>query len=159
MIKFEFTANRLYTSFSFISGFYRTKNILLNNETLVEFDLSSSFPLMFAIHALKVNPKIVNDYDFKEYCTQLKTGNFYTNLTFKLNENINIDSKKLKKDKDGLPIANRKLSRNDTKELFQKLLNSKKNRNSYIKGFSNPHINKIFDVGIVTGKQIGRAHV
>jgi len=144
--KFEFKANRLYTNFSFISGFYRTRNILLNGETLVEFDVSSSFPVMFGIFALKINPEIIHDNDFVEYCTLLKSGKFYDNLTATLNLNLNSNNSKLKVNSQGFAIANRKLTRNNTKELFQKLLNGKKNRSAYIKGYSNPFIKDIFQM-------------
>lgn len=143
---FEWKSNRLYTNFTFLSSHYRKSNIKLNGESLVEFDISSSFPLMLAIYCIKVNPDIVNDYDFKEYCTSIKRKSFYEDLTLSLNRTKDCDSKKAKTDTNGNQITNRKFTKDIVKKLFQIFLNGDSSRIAYVEGYSNSFIREQFQL-------------
>lgn len=115
---FKWKRNRLYNNFVVLSSVIRNKYIRLNKEELVEFDISSSFPLMLAKYCIQVNPGIVEDVDFKDYCTNLLNGNFYGELAKGLNSIRNCNSKGTIYDKDS-----RKISRDDAKLLYQVYLN------------------------------------
>ena len=143
---FEWKSNRLYTNFTFLSSHYRKSNIKLNGESLVEFDISSSFPLMLAIYCIKVNPDIVNDYDFKEYCTSIKQKSFYEDLTVSLNRTKDCDSKKAKTDTYGNQITNRRFTKDIVKKLFQIFLNGDSARTAYVEGYSNSFIREQFQL-------------
>lgn len=141
---FEWKSNRLYTNFTFLSSHYRKKNVKLNGESIVEFDISSSFPLMLAIYCIKVNPGIVNDYDFKKYCTSIKQKTFYEDLTDALNITKDCDSMKVKIDNNGNEISNRKFTKDIVKSLFQIFINGDSGRTPYVEGYSNSFIKEQF---------------
>ncbi len=143
-IYFEFKSNRLYSNFTFLSSHYREKNIKLKGEKVVEFDISSSFPLMLAVYCIRVKPIIINDYDFKEYCTSIKQKNFYQDLTILLNRTKDCDTRKESHDKNGNEIAKRIFAKDIVKSLFQIFLNGDNNRTPFIEGYSNSFIKEQF---------------
>lgn len=143
-ICFDWKSNRLYNNFTFLSSHYRKSNVKLNNESIVEFDISSSFPLMLAVYCIKVNPGIVNDNDFKEYCTSIKQKSFYDDLTDSLNITKDCDSRKVKLDKNGNEIAHRPFTKDIVKRLFQIFINGDTNRVPFIEGYSNSFIKEQF---------------
>ncbi len=143
-ICFEWKSNRLYNNFTFLSSHYRLSNVKLNNESIVEFDISSSFPLMLAVYCIKVNPDIVNDIDFKEYCTSIKQKSFYDDLTDSLNITKDCDSRKVKLDKNENEIAHRPFTKDIVKRLFQIFINGNTNRVPFIEGYSNSFIKEQF---------------
>lgn len=145
-IYFEWKSNRLYTNFTILSSHYRKSNIKFNGESLIEFDISSSFPLMLAIYCIRLNPEIVNDYDFKEYCTSIKQKSFYEDLTISLNRTKDCDSKKAKTDNYGNQISNRKFTKDVVKKLFQIFLNGDSSRTAYVEGYSNSFIREQFQL-------------
>lgn len=143
-ICFEWKSNRLYNNFTFLSSHYRLSNVKLNNESIVEYDISSSFPLMLAVYCIKVNPDIVNDIDFKEYCTSIKQKSFYDDLTDSLNITKDCDTRKVKLDKNGNVIAHRPFTKDIVKRLFQIFINGSTNRAPFIDGYSNSFIKEQF---------------
>jgi len=143
-IHFEWKSNRLYNNFSFLSSHYRKNNVKLNGESIVEYDISSSFPLMLAILCLKVNPDIANDHDFKKYCTSIKQKTFYEDLTKSLNLTKDCDKTKCKVDKYGNQIGHREFTKDVTKRLFQIFINGDNSRVPFIEGFSNSFIKEQF---------------
>lgn len=143
-ICFEWKSNRLYNNFTFLSSHYRKSNVKLNGESIVEFDISSSFPLMLAVYCIKVNPDIVNDNDFKEYCTSIKQKSFYDDLTDSLNITKDCDTRKVKLDKNGNVIAHRPFTKDIVKRLFQIFINGNTNRVPFIEGYSNSFIKEQF---------------
>lgn len=143
-ICFNWKSNRLYNNFTFLSSHYRKSNAKLNGESIVEYDISSSFPLMIAVYCMKMNPGIVNDYDFKEYCTSIKQKFFYEDLTESLNHTKNCDSRKVKIDKNGNEITQRPFTKGIVKRLFQIFINGETNRTPFIEGYSNSFIKEQF---------------
>ena len=135
-ISYGFTSNRLYTNFTTLSSHVRKSNIKLNGENIVEFDIHNSFPLMVAINLKNVNPKIISDPDFEQYCTSVINGTFYNDLTKGLNSIRNCNKKG---NEDDLPI--RLLSKTEAKLLFQIYLNGDIGKSPYINGIR-PFINE-----------------
>jgi len=96
---YTWSSNRLYTNFTNLSSHIRLNNVMLNNEPIVEFDISNSFPLMLAKYCFIEKPDIANDYNFKEYCSSVINGSFYSKLQTKLNNIRNCNKKKQKMQK------------------------------------------------------------
>lgn len=126
-IWYEQKSYRLYTNFVSLSGKYRKNNILLNDEHLIEYDITNSFPLMIPVLCLSLNPSCKLEYDFKEYCTSVINGTFYTDLTFGLNRDRNCGSKG-----NVNAVSKRLVSRDEVKEIYQHYLNGKKDKNPFI---------------------------
>jgi len=126
---FKLKSGRIYSNFVQLSSHIRLSHILLNNESIVEFDISNSFPLMLGKYCISAKPNIIDEYEFIQYCTDVLNGKFYTELQKRLNNNRNVEKKGNIDDKDTRPI-----SRNETKELFQHYLNGNNNRASYLNG-------------------------
>ena len=128
-VSFKWSSERLYTNFVQLSSHVRSKNIQLNNEKIVEFDIKSSFPLMFAKYCLDFNSEIVHDFDFKSYCSSVINGRFYDDLMRGLNSIRNAT-----KGDNELDYSTRSLSRKETKKLFQIYLNGNKNKVHFLNG-------------------------
>ncbi len=143
-IYYQWKSNRLYNNFTFLSSHYRLSNVKLNNEPIVEFDISSSFPFMLAVYCIKVKPDILNDIDFKEYCTSIKQKFFYEDLTDLLNITKDCDSRKVKIDKNENEITHRPFTKGIVKRLFQIFINGETNRVPFIEGYSNSFIKEQF---------------
>ncbi|MDD4990966.1 MAG: hypothetical protein PHR83_01930 [Paludibacter sp.] len=143
-IYYQWISNRLYTNFTFLSSHYRVSNVKLNNEPIFEFDITSSFAIMLAVYCIQVNPYIVNDNDFKEYCTSIKQKSFYEDLTESLNITKDCDSRKVKLDKNGNVIAHRPFTKDIVKRLFQIFINGNTNRVPFIEGYSNSFVKEQF---------------
>jgi hypothetical protein len=126
---FKWSSKRLYTNFVKLSSHIRTNNIQLNNEKIVEFDIKSSFPLMFAQYCLDVKPELYHDYDFKSYCTSVIYGKFYDELMRGLNSIRNTTKGDHESD-----FSTRLLSQKEAKTLFQIYLNGNKNKVHYLNG-------------------------
>ena len=126
---FKWSSERLYTNFVKLSSHVRTNNIQLNNEEIVEFDIKSSFPLMFAQYCLNEKPEIFHDYDFKTYCTSVINGRFYDDLMHGLNSIRNCTKGNKESD-----FSTRLLSQKEAKILFQMYLNGNKNKVHYLNG-------------------------
>lgn len=141
---FNWKSNRLYTNFTFLSSHYRLSNVRLNNEPTVEFDISSSFAIMLAVYCIKVRPEIVNDYDFREYCTSIKQKSFYSDLTKILNQTKDCDAKKVRTDGNGNEITHRVFTKEVVKKLFQIFINGDSCRTPFIEGYSNSFIREQF---------------
>lgn len=141
---FNWKSNRLYTNFTFLSSHYRLTNVRLNNEPIVEFDISSSFALMLAVYCIKVKPEIVNDYDFREYCTSIKQKSYYSDLTKVLNQTKDCNSNSLKTDRNGNEITHRVFTKEVVKSLFQIFINGDSLRTPFIEGYSNSYIREQF---------------
>lgn len=139
-ISFNYTSNRLYSNFTQLSSEVRKSNIKLNGESIVEFDIHNSFPLMLAIHASRINPNIVTDYDFKEYCTNVINATFYQELTKGLNNIRNCCKKGNVND-----YSTRLLSKSEVKQLFQIYLNGDSARSPYIHQLR-PFINEYMEM-------------
>ncbi len=92
-ISFKLSSDRIYTNFTRISSHVRLNNIQLNNENLNFKDISNSFPLMLSIYCIRQNPELVHDIDFIEYCSWVKSGTFYQELTNGINQIRNADEK------------------------------------------------------------------
>lgn len=140
-ISWTWSSNRLYTNFTQLSSKARTTNIKLSGESLVEFDISSSFPLMLCLYSIRMNPEIINDYDFKSFSTDVLTGKFYSKLQWGLNSVRNCGKEgEYEENEDGerseCDYSTRLISRNETKTLFQIFLNDKTKKNAYINGVS-----------------------
>jgi len=133
---FNFTSNRLYTNFTSLSSNVRKNNIKLNNESIVEFDIHNSFPLMLSIFMRNENPNVINDYDFAQYCTSVVSGTFYNSLTLGLNSVRNCNNKGNEED-----YSARLLSKPEVKQLFQVYLNGSIGRSPYLNGMR-PFINE-----------------
>lgn len=138
---FDLKSNRLYTNFTNLSSHYRLNNVRLNGEKLVEIDISSSFPLMLGVLCTRINPEIVNDYDFKQYCTSIKNKTFYQDLTDSLNRTKDCNSSK---GSDINSTSKRTFTKDIVKVLFQLLINGKNNSIPYIEGYSNSYIKEQF---------------
>ena len=110
---FKWSRQRLYTNFVNLSSHVRAKNIKLNNEKIVEFDITSSFPLMLAQFCLKQKPEIFEDYEFRKYCTAVIEGKFYNELMAGLNSIRNCT----KGDKES-DVSTRLLSKKEAKTLL-----------------------------------------
>lgn len=157
-ITYKWSNYRLYTNFTQLSSHIRSNNILLNNHPLVEFDISSSFPLMLATYCLKVQPTIINNYDFIDFCTSVVNKTFYKDLMFGINSIRNC-RKEGKVDE----FSTRLVSRKETKVLFQMYLNGNKKRihiiNNYYSEINNymqmkyPEIHSILIQLKATGKK------
>lgn len=141
---FNITSNRIYTNFTCVSSSVRKKNVLLSNEELQEFDISSSFPKMLALYCKNVNPELVKDPDFVMYCTFVKNNTFYEVLKDKLNTTINCDNNKRLINRRGQYKSNRLLNTKTVKYLFQIFLNGNINRTPYVPGYSNSFIREQF---------------
>jgi hypothetical protein len=141
---FNWKSNRLYTNFTFLSSHYRLSNVRLNNEPIIEFDISSSFAIMLAVYCIKVRPEIVNDYDFREYCTSIKQKSFYSDLTKILNQTKDCDAKKVRTDGNGNEITHRVFTKEIVKRLFQIFINGDSCRTPFIEGYSNSFIREQF---------------
>ena len=115
---FKWKRHRLYNNFVVLSSDIRDNYIKLKKEELVEFDIRSSFPTMLAKYCIEVNPEIVNDPDFMEYCSNILDGNFYGKLAMGLNNIRNCNNRGTIYDKD-----TRRITRDDAKLLFQIYLN------------------------------------
>ena len=135
-ITYSFSSNRLYTNFTSLSSHIRKNNIKLNDENLLEFDIRNSFPLMVAIYMKNVNPDIITDYDFEQYCTSVINGIFYNDLTKGLNLIRNCNKKGNEDD-----ISIRLLSKSEVKQLFQIYLNGDIKRAPHLNGIR-PFINE-----------------
>jgi hypothetical protein len=135
---FNLSSNRIYTNFTSLSSVLRKKNVLLDNDTLVEFDISNSFPKMLALFCKTVNPDIIFNHDYIQYCTFVKNGMFYDILKDKLNTTINCNNNH--------GISNRLLNRKAVKQLFQIFLNGNLSRPPYLKGYSNSFIREQFEM-------------
>jgi hypothetical protein len=160
---FKIRANRLYTNFTFLSSYVRNECISLDGQKILELDIKNSFPLMLAIYCKEQNPEIIFDYDFKRYCSWVKSGIFYDEMTKVLNNNLNSDTKhreekyrskiteaaKLYEQTgeyvnivDNRNVAKRKLSRNVVKELFQIYLNGDIRKSALVKGYGDSFLRK-----------------
>lgn len=138
-IYFQLKSNRLYNNFTFLSSHYRLSNVKLNNEPIVEFDISSSFPLMLILYCVKVNPDIIYDYDFKEYCTSIKNRTFYQDLTDSLNKTKDCNSNLCES-----ATAKRTFTKDIVKKLFQIFINGDSGRTAFVAGYSNSFIKEQF---------------
>lgn len=141
---------RLYTNFTQLSSKVRTNNIRLSGEELVEFDISNSFPLILALYCLKINPEIINDYEFQEYSRLVLEGKFYGKLVMDLN-NVRNQNKSGEYDSDGEKVVGdrsvRNMSKKEAKLAFQYFLNGEKD-DAYIGGLSisiNKYINQMYN--------------
>ena len=143
-ITFEWKSNRLYTNFTSLSSHYRRSNIKISGEPIIEFDISSSFPMMLALHCMKVQPDIIDDYDFKKYCTSIKNKTFYQDLTDAINLTKDCDNRKFNNPEE--KIANREFNKSVVKGLFQVFLNGESSRTPYIEGYSNSFIKEQFSM-------------
>jgi len=141
---FNISSCRIYSNFTSLSSTVRKKNILLNNEALVEFDISNSFPKMLALYCKTVNPEIVNEHDYIKYCTLVKGGTFYELLAYELNKTINSDNNHIRTNRNGQQISHRLLNKKAVKQLFQIYLNGDYKRPPYLKGYSNSFIREQF---------------
>ena len=141
---FSISSNRFYTNFTTLSSEVRRQNILLNNEALVEFDISSSFPKMLGLYCKLVNPEIEKDPDFVKYCTVVKGGTFYDLLAYELNKTINSDNNNIRTNKQGQQVSHKLLDKKAVKQLFQVFLNGNVKRTPYLKGYSNSFIREQF---------------
>lgn len=148
---FNFTSNRLYSNFTRLSSHVRSNNVLIKNEKLKELDIRNSFPLILAIWCITNHPQIVEDYDFREYCTQVKSGTFYNALTQGLNAIRNADSnqrlEKIKAKSKKYQFVDdvkskRKFPRDVVKVLFQIYLNGKIDGIPLVEGYGNSLINE-----------------
>lgn len=141
---FSISGDRFYTNFTTLSSDVRNRNVLLNNEVLVEFDISSSFPKMLVLYCKSVNPEIVKDPDFVKYCTLVKGGTFYDLLAYELNKTINSDNNHIKTNSQGQQVSHKLLDKKAVKQLFQIFLNGDLRRPPYLKGYSNSFIREQF---------------
>jgi hypothetical protein len=152
---FKFSTGRLYTNFTRISSHVRLSNIQLNNEYLKCKDISNSFPLMLSIYCVKQNPDLVHDADFIEYCSWVKSGTFYQELTNGINQirnvdeksrlnSINLNSKKSELvDFDSENLKSKRIFSKDLlKILFQIYLNGKIESVPHYMGYGNSLINE-----------------
>ena len=139
---FEFKTNRLYTNFTTLSSHFRKSNISISGEPLIEFDIRSSFPLMLALYCMTVCPQIIDDYDFRVYCTSIKNNSFYKDLTDAINLTKDCDNRKLNNHEE--KIANREFNKSVVKGLFQVFLNGESSRTPYVEGYSNSFIKEQF---------------
>lgn len=130
-VSFSWSSERLYTNFVRLSSNIRANNIQLNGEKIVEFDVKSSFPLMLAMYCLNKTPEIIDDYDFKNYCTAVINGTFYNELMSGLNDNRNSTKGDMESD-----LSTRLLSKKEAKTLFQMYLNGNNNKVHYLNGVS-----------------------
>jgi len=106
--------------------------------------------LILAIWCISNNPQIAEDWDFKEYCTQVKSGTFYNELTQGLNAIRNADSnqrlEKIKAKSKKYQFVDdvkskRKFPRDVVKVLFQIYLNGKIDGIPLVEGYGNSLIN------------------
>jgi len=135
-------SSRLYSNFTFLSGYLRSSAIKLKNETLKEIDIPNSFPLFISILISKYIKNATDNYDFQQYCTHVVHGTFYNFLTLKLNELRNCDNTDLNKDSE--KIYRRLLSRKEVKEIFQIYLNGRSWRKPYLHG-QTPYVNEVME--------------
>jgi len=153
---FKLSSNRIYTNFTRISSFVRLNNIQLNSEYLKCLDISNSFPLLLSIYCIKMNPELFNDVDFIEYCSEVKSGTFYQELTDGINsirnsdEKSRLNSRNNKRKKNEQVVSeteNLKSKRIFTKDiikvLFQIYLNGKIDSIPYYQGYGNSLINEL----------------
>ena len=138
---FNLSRGRLYSSFTNLSSSVRKKHIYLNNENLEEFDISSSYLLMLCLFSMKIEPSLKTDYDFKTFCTHVINKDIYKKLTGGLNEIRNSNTTGNEQD-DETDV--RLISRNETKEVFQRWLNGEKD-NVFINGI-NVNIGKYMEM-------------
>ena len=144
---FNWSSNRLYTNFVRLSSPIRLNNIKLNKEDLVEFDIKSSFPTMLAKYCIEIKPEIVNDYEFKKYCTDILDGKFYGKLAQGLNSirNCNKPYTYYDFDKNRINKDARRVGRNDAKELFQIYLNGDYTKIAYL-NYTQSEIRKFMEL-------------
>lgn len=138
-VYFNWSRYRIYSNFTSLSSHIRANNIQLNNEKIIEFDITSSFPLMLAQFCLNKNPGIADDYDFRNYCTTVINGKFYSELMVGLNSIRNTTKGNHESD-----FSTRLLKRTEVKTLFQVYINGNKNRIHYINGLRSD-INKFME--------------
>lgn len=96
---------------------------------------------MVVIYCMKVNPDIVNDYDFKEYCTSIKKKTFYQDLTDSLNITKDCNSSR---GNDINSTSKRVFTKDIVKVLFQLLINGNSGKTPFIEGYSNSFIKEQF---------------
>lgn len=137
---FKLKNGRIYNNFTFLSSKCRLNNIELDNDNIMCFDIHNSFPMFLAIWCIKKDSKIVDDYDFQKYCSQVIKGKFYGNLVSIINKNRNIakqgvydcDTEVSKGDYD-----TRFITKPETKLVFQMYLNGTKD-DVFINGLNIP---------------------
>lgn len=91
---------------------------------------------------MKVQPQIIEDYDFKNYCTSIKNKTFYQDLTDAINLTKDCDKRKFNNPEE--KVANREFNRSVVKSLFQVFLNGESSRTPYIEGYSNSYVREQF---------------
>lgn len=160
---FKLKANRIYSSFTFLSSYVRKECITLNCEAIKELDIHNSFPLMLAVYAIQQNSELKYDPDFQKYCGWIKSGKFYDNIVEIFNRYLDSDTnsrekkyqKQLEKAQkhyedtgeklkiiDKRDTPKRRLNRKAVKELFQIYLNGDKKRIPLIRGYGDTFIRK-----------------
>jgi len=138
---FHYKRGRIYSNFVKLDSTARVNNVSFGNGKLVEYDITSSYPLMLC----KAIPNNSN-YDYKDFCSKVLSGTIYNSIQKGLNRmrNSNKEGEYIESCEDGVgykgDLGVRMINRNEVKALFMMWLNGSRDI-QFINGLS-------IDIGI-----------
>lgn len=128
---FNWKSKRLYTPFTYCSKEVRLNAFNFNGDKLASLDIPSSHPLFMALWVINKGINS-NDYDFKEWCSNVKEKRrkdkavFYSELRIQFDKMRNTDGNEIyNPDLNIFTRFDKKhISYDDAKEFFMRWLNS-----------------------------------